>query len=46
MLSRFLLIGFEIKKKMLIWPKYFSLVKSEYGYQNNVEFYTDYETVE
>ena len=31
---------------MLIWPKNFSFQKYKYGYQNNSEFYTDFETVE
>jgi hypothetical protein len=45
-LSRFLRIGLESFKKMLIWPKNFFFTKFEYGYQYNSEFYADLESVE
>ncbi len=31
---------------MQIWPKNFFFTKSETGYQNNSEFYSDFESVE
>ena len=46
MLSRFLRIGLQSLKKVLIWPKNFLFTKFEYGYQKYAELYADFETVE